>query len=56
MIESAIAAMRAAGAMIVDPADIPTASTLSDDEGTVLSYEFKHDLNAYLATLGPAAR
>lgn len=55
VIEGAIAAMRAAGAIIVDPADIPTAAEIakSDAELTVLLYEFKADLNAYLATRVP---
>ena len=54
--EAAIEAMRAAGAVVVDPADIPTADVLDADELTVLLYEFKADLNAYLATRAPDAR
>lgn len=54
--EQALAAMRSAGAIIIDPADIATASNLDADEFDVLLYEFKHDLNAYLASLGPTAR
>lgn len=53
--EQALDAMRHAGAIIVDPADIATASNLDADEFDVLLYEFKHDLNAYLASLGPTA-
>jgi amidase len=53
--ESALEAMRGAGAVIVDPADIPHAGTYDDAELEVLLYELKADLNAYLATLGPAA-
>jgi amidase len=55
VIERAIEVMRAAGATIVDPADIPTAQQISTDpaELTVLLYEFKADLNAYLATRVP---
>ncbi|HEY7781446.1 MAG TPA: amidase [Ktedonobacterales bacterium] len=54
VIESAIATMRELGAIIVDPADIPTARAMreTEAEGTVLLYEFKADLNAYLAGLG----
>jgi amidase len=50
--EEAIAAMRAAGAVIVDPADLPDFDEIaaSSDEITVLVYEFKRDLDAYLAT------
>ncbi len=43
------------GAIIVDPADIPTAGKFDDSELEVLLYEFKADLNAYLASLGPRA-
>ncbi len=44
--------MRACGAVIVDPADIPTLETFGDAEFDVLLYEFKSDLNKYLARLG----
>jgi amidase len=43
------------GATIVDPADIPTAGKFDDSELDVLLYEFKADLNSYLASLGPRA-
>jgi amidase len=46
--ERAIAAMRAAGAIVVD-AEIPTAGQWDDAENTVLMTEFKPDLEAYLA-------
>ena len=49
----AIADMKAAGAVIVDPADIPTASKMDACEMEILLYEFKADLNAYLAARGP---
>jgi len=50
--EEAIAAMADAGAVIVDPAEIPTIDELNADQAEiiVLIYEFKRDLNAYLAT------
>ncbi len=50
----AIEAMKQAGATIVDPADLPSAQTIatSPDELTVLLFDFKADLNAYLATRG----
>ena len=54
--EEAIAAMKAQGAVIVDPADIPTAAQLDDCELEILLYEFKAGLNAYLKGLGPSAR
>ena len=56
LIEEAIKAMRAQGAVIVDPADIATAARLDDCEFEILLYEFKDGLNAYLKALGPAAR
>jgi len=55
LIERAIADMKAQGATIVDPADIPTAARLDACEIEVLLYELKADLNAYLATRGTAA-
>ncbi len=52
IIDRAIAMMRSAGAVIVDPIELGSEG---DGEGTVLSYEFKADINAYLAALGPSA-
>jgi amidase len=54
-VEAAIAAMKGLGAVIVDPADIETAGKFDDSELEVLLYEFKADLNRYLADLGPSA-
>ena len=56
LVDRAIADMKAAGAVIVDPADIPTASKLDACENKVLAYEFKSDLDTYLASRGPGAR
>jgi amidase len=56
VIDTAIAEMKARGAVIVDPADIPTAAGLDDCELEILLYEFKAGLNAYLRALGPDAR
>ena len=47
--------MKKLGAVFVDPADIPTSGKFDDSEFEVLLYEFKADLNAYLAGLGPQA-
>jgi len=55
IINDAIDAMKAQGAVIVDPANIETAGKFDDSEFDVLLYEFKADLNAYLAGLGPKA-
>lgn len=45
----ALDTMRQLGAVIVDPAELPNAGGYDDAEFTVLLYEFKADLNAYLA-------
>ncbi len=52
IVEEAIKVMAAQGAIIVDPADLSNIDEInsSSDELTVLLYEFKADLNAYLAT------
>jgi amidase len=56
LIDAAIAKMKSQGAVIIDPADIPTASTLDDCELDILLYEFKAGLNAYLRDLPPSVR
>jgi amidase len=57
VVEQALAVMRAAGAEIVDPADIPTAQEMmaSSSEEEVLLYEFKADIEAYLTRYRPNA-
>ena len=52
LVERAIELMKAQGATLIDPAPIPTAAKLDDPEFEVLLYEFKADLEAYLAGLG----
>ena len=47
--ESAIDALREAGAVLVDPAALPHAGEYEDSEYEVLLYDFKADVNAYLA-------
>ena len=49
-LQRAIDAMKDAGAVIVDPVDFPTKGKFDDAEFDVLLYEFKADLNAYLAS------
>jgi len=50
-----LAEMKKLGAVLVDPSDIPTTGKFDDSEFEVLLYEFKADLNTYLAGLGPTA-
>jgi amidase len=49
VMEAAIAVMKSAGAVIVDHADLPNKGKYDDAEFDVLLFEFKADLNAYLA-------
>ncbi len=53
--EVALDTLRRAGAELIDPADLPTHGKFGSAEHEVLLYEFKADLNAYLASLGPNA-
>jgi amidase len=55
LIEEAIAEMRRQGAEIIDPAEITTGGQLGEPEMEVLLYEFKADLNRYLADLRAGA-
>ena len=54
--ETAIADLKREGAVIVDPAPIPTLGKFDDSELDVLYYEFKADLNKYLASLGGSSQ
>ena len=51
LVDTAIAVLRDRGATIVDPAEIPTAASIREDNAMIelMLYEFKADLNAYLA-------
>lgn len=49
LMNDVIAEMKSAGAEIVDPADLESHGKFDDSELTVLMYELKADLNAYLA-------
>ncbi len=52
--EAALAALRAAGAVLVEIKDDPGGKALDDAEQTVLNTEFKAGVNAYLASTSPA--
>src|SRR5439155_15724196 len=52
LMETAIEEMKKLGAVMVDPADIPSKGKFGGSEFEVLRYEFKADLNASLASLG----
>jgi amidase len=53
LMADAIDLMKREGAVIVDPADIPTHGKFDAPEFEVLLFEFKADLNKYLAGLTP---
>ena len=48
VIGEAIATLKQLGAEVIDPANIPTYTKLSEPENEALLWEFKADLNAYL--------
>ncbi len=58
IVNVAIKTMQAVGAQIIDPADIPSIRDIvsSSSEFEVLLYEFKADLNQYLASRVPNPR
>jgi amidase len=50
-----IAALKSAGAIVVDPVELPNLGKYDDAELIVLEYEFKHDLDSYLGALPASA-
>ena len=52
LMEQSIAAMKSAGAEIIDPVEIPPDGKIGEPESEVLLYEFKAGLNAYLKSRG----
>ena len=55
LFDEAVEAMRAEGAVIIDPANMDAAAWNDPLSLVLLEYEFKADLNAYLEGLGPDA-
>ncbi|MFZ0334934.1 MAG: amidase [Candidatus Acidiferrales bacterium] len=49
IMKNALDAMKSEGAILVDPAEIGTLDQFGRSENTVLQYEFKADMRAYLA-------
>ena len=54
LLEEALEAMKSEGAELVEEIELPRLSDVGEHSYQVLLYEFKADLNAYLAQLGPA--
>ncbi len=52
LFEDALAVFRALGAELIDPADVPHATELREPEWEVLTFEFKTDIETYLAAVG----
>ena len=50
VLEESLEAMRSAGAILVDPIELPSLDELGDASYQVLLYEFKSDIAAYLAS------
>jgi amidase len=50
VLTEAIAALKALGAVVLDPADVPNADKLGDPEIVVLDFELKEGLRTYLST------
>jgi amidase len=55
LLNDCIDIIKRGGATVIDPANIPTQGKFDDTELEVLLYEFKADLNSYLASLGSRA-
>jgi len=55
LFEDALEVMRGAGATVVDIPDVPGWRQMGRPSSVLMRYEFKADLNAYLAGLGPDA-
>ena len=52
---AALEAMKSEGAVVIDPVEIASLGKFDDSEMEVLLYEFKADMNAYLAAQAPKA-
>src|SRR5262245_11696477 len=53
LMQNAIDVLKKGGAEVIDPANIDSMKNIADAEMEVLLYEFKSNLNTYLASLGP---
>ena len=51
LFEEVLDVLRAAGAELIDPADVPHIDEYEDHEWEVLKYEFKTDIETYLASV-----
>lgn len=56
LVDEAVEAMRVAGAVVIDPIEVPTIERLAAPEITVLLCEFKDMIRQYLVARGPTER
>jgi amidase len=54
VLDAAVARLRAHGAEVIDPVQLPGTDKISEPEFSALLHEFRHDLDAYLGALGGA--
>jgi amidase len=51
VLDAVVSLLRASGAVVIDPVELAGADKITDPAYTALRYEFRRDLNAYLAGL-----
>jgi len=55
LLDTAVDCLRALGAVVIDPVDLPGIEKVTEPEFDALNYEFKHGINAYLEYLAAFA-
>ena len=55
LLDAAVQRLRALGAVVIDPVELPGIEKVTEPEFDALEYEFKHGINAYLEYLAPFA-
>ena len=55
LLDLAVDQLRALGAVVIDPVDLPGIDKVTEPEFDALNYEFKHGINAYLKYLAEFA-
>ena len=55
LLDAAVDCLRALGAVVIDPVDLPGIDMVTEPEFDALNYEFKHGINAYLKYLAEFA-
>ncbi|MCW2895567.1 MAG: gatA 2 [Actinomycetia bacterium] len=55
LLDGAVECLRALGATVVDPVDLPDIDKVTEPEFDALNYEFKHGINTYLKYLSAYA-